>query len=1249
MPYGKVDKKGDSAGGVTTYNAVYWGGCRVAALIGRQAVDQDLAFGHLLRRLRKARDLTQDALAQQASCALDTIKKIEAGVRRPSHQLAAVLADLLALEGSERAAFLQDAGSELRPDRLTMPPPPRDQAAPILPTGTVTFLFTDIEGSTRLWEQHPQAMEGALARHDQILRQAIAAHAGVVYKVIGDAFQAAFPTAPAACAAALAAQRALVSEAWGVVGAVPVRMALHTCAAVPTDGDYRTGALNRLGRLLGAVHGGQIVLSRATADLARDTLPPDVTLRDLGERYLRDLRPEPVFQLVAPDLPSDFPPLRTLDIRRHNLPAQPTPLLGRDHEVATIGAQLRRADVRLVTLTGPGGIGKTRLAFQAATQLLDTTALPPPLPSQWEQGLGGEGHFPDGVWFVNLALVRDPGQVVPAIAQIVGVKELGDQSLIESLMYYLRDKQLLLVLDNFEHVLPAAPLVAELLAAAARLKVLVTSRVSLHLRGEKDFAVAPLAFPDPTRPLPVEILSRYPAIELLVQRMQDVQTDFALTEDNAAVIAELTARLDGLPLALELAAARIKLFPPEALLARMGKRLQVLISGSRDLPARQQTLRATIGWSYDLLAPAEQILFQRLGVFLGGWTIDAADAVCDTAGDLGAAVLDGLASLVDSSLVQRTAGADGEPRFTMLETIREYALERLEESGAAAIRERHAQIFLGLAEAAEMQLRGPQQLAWLNRMEADHDNLRAALAWSQAPLGDVELGVRLASALWEFWLIRGYFGEWRRWLVDVLVPNHTASTAVRARALTRAAILAAYKGDLLQAWEMSRQGLRLALRIEDQETAALATALLGGYTSEQVRLPSGVGYWSFMERDLANGEESLRLARSASDGWLVSFALNQVSLPEARFGDRRQAQAWCEESLLLARATGDGWLIASALYNAGELALREGDYVRARTYHEEGLAIRYKHGDQLGSAWALSGFVNVVACQGDLEAASAFQEARLTIERQLGNKAGIAQTAAALALLVLARGNYTLTEALLRESLVVAREAEGKSLGIALYCLGELSLAQADYATARTYYGESLAHWRTIGEKSACANVLAGLAQVAQAQGDYVTAHMCFDESMLLYREVGDSVKIADLLIGRGQLALAQADYAAARACYSESLALWGATEDKRYRGWWPFTRHGAADTPGIALCLAGLTAVALAQAQPERAAHLCGAAEAVMAGGGRLSRLDRADYERTLAAARAQLDAATFDAAWAAGAMLTLEQAIAYAVGAGD
>jgi predicted ATPase/class 3 adenylate cyclase len=495
--------------------------------------------------------------------------------------------------------------------RLAGETPIAAPASATLPTGTVTFLFTDIVGSTRLWETHSGAMQRALVRHDAILRQAIAEHSGHVFKTVGDAFCAAFATAPAAVDAAIVIQRVILSEPWAACGLntpLEVRTVLHTGAADERDGDYFGPPLNRVARLCAVGHGGQILLSLAAQDLARDHLPPMIELRDLGEQRMKDLaRPERIFQLVASDLSADFPPLRSLNAYRHNLPAQPTALIGREREVEDLTELVQMPELRLLTLTGPGGTGKTRLALQAAGELVE--------------------RFADGVWFVGLAAISDPTLVASAIAGVLGLREQGDRPIAELLRGYLREKSLLLLLDNFEQVLPASGLVADLMAAAPQLKILVTSRVVLRLYGEREYVVPPLSLPERMPPPTFERVTQYEAVRLFIERARAVRSDFTVTAANAPLIAEICHRLDGLPLAIELAAARSKLFAPQAILSRLDKRLMVLTGGAQNLPARQQTLRGAIDWSYDLLDAAERESFARLGVFVGGCTLEAAAVV----------------------------------------------------------------------------------------------------------------------------------------------------------------------------------------------------------------------------------------------------------------------------------------------------------------------------------------------------------------------------------------------------------------------------------------------------------------------------------------------------------------------------------------------------------------------------------------------------------------------------------------------
>ena len=669
---------------------------------------------------------------------------------------------------------------------------------PEYPRGTVAFLFTDIEGSTRRWESDQQAMGLAVERHFALLRETITAQDGVVFKTIGDAVQAAFPTVPNAIAAALNAQIALRREDWGDLGPLRVRMAIHAGEATPRDGDYVAPTLNRLSRVLGTGYGEQILLTHTARTLAT-TLPVRYALQDLGQHRLRDLlQPEHIYQLRGPELDVDFPPLKSLDRHLHNLPAQPTTLLGREAEVAAARALLQQDGVRMVTLTGPGGTGKTRLGLQVGAELVDV--------------------FADGVWFVPLAAIADPALVVPAIAQSLGLSEVASQPLLNIVQDYLKDKQALLLLDNFEHLTSAASTISALLAACPTLKVLITSREPLRITGEREIPVPPLSLPSSrqVRGLSPAAFLEYPAIRLFVERAQTVKPDFALTEAIAADVAAICLRLDGLPLAIELAAARVRVLPPGQLLARLDRRLKILTGGNRDLPARQQTLRAAIEWSHELLDPDEQSLFAHLAVFAGGCTLEAAEAVCGAHGGHEIDVLDGLDSLSQKSLLRPEEGSEGWTRFTMLETIREYALERLDASGEAdSLRQAHARFFLDLAEAAEPQLTGPDQVLWLDRLGTEHDNLRAALGWLERS-SEREPWLRLSGALWRFWWVRGHMTEGRGWLARALAETDGLPPAVRAKSLSGAGILAESQGDYVQAKALHEESLALARQSGDR-------------------------------------------------------------------------------------------------------------------------------------------------------------------------------------------------------------------------------------------------------------------------------------------------------------------------------------------------------------------------------------------------------------------------------------------------
>jgi predicted ATPase/transcriptional regulator with XRE-family HTH domain len=706
---------------------------------------------------------------------------------------------------------------------------------------------------------------------------------------------------------------------------------------------------------------------RATLETAL-RLPPDRRLLDLH-------RPERLFRLVLPDLPGDFPPLNALDQRAHNLPVQPTPLLGREQEMRQLAALLRREDVRLVTLSGVGGVGKTRLALQVAAELSDA--------------------FADGVRYVRLSQLVDPTLVLPTIVQTLGVREIGRRPIEELLREHLRTRRLLLLLDNCEQVAAAAPQVADLLASSPGLKVLVTSRVALHLRGEHQVQVLPLALPALAQLPAPDALVRYAAVALFIERAQAAKADFQMTNATAPAVAEICARLDGVPLAIELAAARVKLLPPPALLKRLERALPMLTGGARDVDERQRTMRAALSWSEHLLSSEERRLFRRLAVFVGSFTLAAAEAVCatpDGAEPLGVEVVDGLGALMDQSLVQRWSvgqdGADeeegsGEVRFRLLYIIREYALEYLEGSAsgsgsqagqeAEALHRAHAAYLLALAERAEPELQGPAQVAWLDRLEHEHDNFRAALAWAQAhPRTEGERGLRLAAALEPFWWARGHLREGRAWtegLLAVVAPPQSGgagtdgevSMVVWARALQAAVWLAIFTGEDYGP---------TAARLE----AAMAVARAAGDLRTTAECLNVLDAAAYFEGDLARSatqlEECVALFRAAGSMGDVALTLGYLCEVALHQGDVARATAVSEEALTLARRTGQLQAEVVPLCILGQLALRRGDLPTALALHRQGLALSRELADPRRIATTLEYLAHVVVAAGHGEQAA---------------------------------------------------------------------------------------------------------------------------------------------------------------------------------------------------------------------------------------------------------------------------------------
>ncbi len=684
--------------------------------------------------------------------------------------------------------------------------------------------------------------------------------------------------------------------------------------------------------------------------------------------------------------------------RPSNLPTSRTAFIGRDLEVEAVKELLLRPDVHLVTLTGPGGIGKTRLGLQVAEALTD--------------------HFAGGTYYVPLAPVSDPKLIAPAIAQTLGLRETGGQSPLETLKAHLQNSlrlPTLLLLDNFEHLVAEAPLVAGLLASSAQLRLLVTSRAPLHIYGEHEYPVPPLELPDLKSVPEVEVLTRYPAVALFVQRARAVKPDFEVNQENAAAVATICARLDGLPLAIELAAARIKLLSPSAMQTRLESRLHLLTGGARDLPTRQQTLRGAIDWSYGLLSVGEQMLFRRLSVFVSGCTLEAVEAVCNTQGDLQVDGLDGMASLVDKSLLQRVERGEGESRFVMLDTIREYGLERLAASGEeAATRRAHAAYCLVLAEEGATTGAATLQAEWLDLFEVEHDNLGAALDWL-TQTGNAEWGLRLGAALLRFWESREYFAEGRDRLARVLnLEAAAAPTPARARTLFAAGVLASAQGDYATACSLFR--------------------------------------------------ESMAIARESNDIWGVAVSLNALAVITRDQGGIAESRALFEESLAVWRELGDRAAVARALSNLANVVKLQGDYAQARSLYEECLSIFREVGDRTGMAWSLNHQGDAARSHGDPAGARALYEQSLAIFRELGDRWGIAGSLADLGNLTRDQKDYAASQALYRESIRIFQEL-GHKRGIArlLECFACSAAAQSQPERSLRLAGAAAALRQALG------------------------------------------------------------------------------------------------------------------------------------------------------------------------------------------
>jgi predicted ATPase/class 3 adenylate cyclase len=905
----------------------------------------------------------------------------------------------------------------------------------------VTLVLTDVEGSTRLWEADADAMERALARHDAIISEAVQRHEGrlLKHKGEGDSAFAVFSRATSALGAALAMQRALASEHWPVGIDVRVRIAIHTAEVELRDGDYYGPAVNRTARLRGIAHGGQVVISQATAELVRDKLPEGASLIDLGAHRLPDLgRPEVVFGLAHCDFASTFPPLRSLEALPNNLPIQLTSFIGHEHEMVELKGLL--GTNRLVTLTGAAGCGKTRLALQLGADMLDS--------------------FPDGVWLVDLAPLADPDLLIQEVATTLGVREVFRSTMIDALessmqparpltdlvTECLRAKQLLLVLDNCEHLLESAAGLAEtLLRKAPVLQILATSREALGVAGEASWRVRSLSVPDPAQ-LSSEIGANYEAVQLFVDRARSRLGTFAITPDDAPAVAQICRRLDGIPLAIELAAARVEVLSPKELATRLDDRFRLLTGGSRTGLERHQTLRAAVDWSYDALSTPERALLERLSVFAGGCSLEGAEEVCVGGEVEKDAILDLLAQLVGKSLVVADRPA-AEARYRLLETIRQYAREKLLASGQSQhVGECHLQWCLALTARAERGVWGSEQATWFDVIELEEDNLRQALDWTITS-GDAESALRLVGALGRFWMVRGRIKEGGRWLRDAVALEAREHPYLRAQALTQAGMIAmTYEGDM-----------------------AAARSFIG---------------------------EALSLFRELGVRRGIFWSLHSMAVSSMSEGNVQEATAYADEALEVARSTGHEQSIGYALLVRSAVALGSGDCMAAQALQAEALPIFRRFDDKTGIVQSLlSRGAATAGAEQWASSTQSYQECK-AISREIGNLYAATLACFGLGAVALVSGDQAAARRHFEEAIEIGgdRGSDNPWLPTLLNGMGELELEEHT-AGADTRFIDALEHCGTrarLGLYSQVASLLAGLAKAAATSGEFPRAARLF-------------------------------------------------------------------------------------------------------------------------------------------------------------
>jgi predicted ATPase/class 3 adenylate cyclase len=1107
---------------------------------------------------------------------------------------------------------------------------------PLLPTGILTFLFTDVESSTRMWELYPEQMREDMARHDELIEGCVRQHGGVIVRPRGegDSRFAVFTRATDAVAAANDIQIHFSKELWNCPTPLRVRIALHTGEAELRDGDYYGSTVNRTARLRSLAHGGQTLITHITNDLVRDTIPDGANLRDLGEHKLKDLKlPEHIFQVIPTDLAEDFPVLAAQGSPPTTLPSILTSFIGRKKEIAEVKRLL--VEKRLLTIVGPGGAGKTRLAVRVAADLLDV--------------------YPDGVWMVDLTPLSNGELVVHHIMKNLGVREEVAYSPLQTLTDSLRERNMLLVLDNCEHLLQeVAELIESLLIGAPALKILTTSRESIGIPGETLWHIPPLSTPKLNEEIVVENLGKYESVRLFLERAASVKNDFKLTIKNAPAIASITAHLDGIPLAIELAAARIRVLSPEEIADRLDDRFRLLV-GNRTAITRQKTLRNLIDWSYDLLSDSERTLLRRLSVFAGGWTLDAAEDICTDAILDKVGILDLLTNLVDKSLVVAETQEEG-IRYRFLETIRQYGHDRLVESAEVEeFTRRHAAYFAAFVERSFLELWGTRQEYRLHRLEIENDNLRAAQDWMARDPDSKEPLLKTAMFLWHFWEIRGDIREGRARLEFAMNHYPESPPDLRAEGLRGAGLLALQGGDFAQSIEMHQESLALFRKLDDNLGVARELDALGeiaqyrGEYGQSVELftealaifykidnkegiAESIGHLGVIARDRADYtharellQESLKLSRELDDKLMIAEALNNLGLVEHPLCNYERASLLFGEAVSIYRELHDRMGISNTLQNLGDVAKDQGNFQEAIRLYQECITLKKELGDKRGIARATVTLAEVLFHQGNYPQALEKAESSLSLFQELEIKRGINHALQILAYIAIYQGDYERANSLALRCLVLSKEVNSpRAIAYAKELLGLCAFSEGNLDEAGNRFLETLDIFRKFEDRRNVALAEINLARAAYYQGNHEHAHHLLEESLRLSRELKTSWVESFVLEIQGLIERSEGRFEPAFDLFLMSLQFSIQHENQQ----------------GIANCLGALAGLAAMSGEPIHAVHLYAGAENIrQAVGGKIGVNDLEEYNRYLARLRDQLPGGIFDATWTEGRSMDPDQ----------